>query len=218
MSDTLSGPSLPPASGGTAKSLVILLHGVGADGDDLIGLAPYFARVLPDAHFVAPNAPERCEFSPFGYQWFSIQTPEPARRLAGIRRAAALLDRFIDDELARAGLAEDRLALVGFSQGTMMSLFVAPRRAHGVAGVLGYSGRLDSPEVLASEVRSRPPVTLVHGTEDELLPVRLMTEAATGLRAVGLAVETHERPGLGHGIDPEGVAIGTAFLARVLGS
>ncbi|MBM3486088.1 MAG: phospholipase [Alphaproteobacteria bacterium] len=218
MPDTLSGPSLAPASGGAARSLVILLHGVGADGDDLIGLAPYFARALPDARFVAPNAPDRCEFSPSGYQWFSIQTPDPAARLAGARRAAALLDRFIDTELARAGLAEDRLALVGFSQGTMMSLFVAPRRARAVAGVLGYSGRLDSPDALAAEARSRPPVVLVHGTEDELLPVRLMAEAARGLEAAGLAVTTHARPGLGHGIDPEGVAIGTAFLAKVLGS
>lgn len=213
----LAGPRHGPAKGGDADALVILLHGVGADGADLIGLAPHFADVLPGAAFVAPNAPYRCDMAPMGYQWFSIQDLDPAARLAQIRHTAAVLDSFIDDELAKHGLADDRLALVGFSQGTMMSLFVGPRRATACAGIMGFSGRLESPEALKDEVRSRPPVTLVHGDRDELLPIALLEQAEAGLAAAGLSVETHLRPGLGHGIDEDGVRIGAAFLARVLG-
>jgi phospholipase/carboxylesterase len=212
----LDGPRVAPAAGGNATSLVILLHGVGADGNDLIGLAPTFARVLPHAAFVSPNAPYRFDMAPFGYQWFSIQVQDPTLRLAQTRQTAQVLNAFIDDELARHGLADDRLALVGFSQGTMMSLHVAPRRAKPCAGVMGYSGRLDSAELLAAETVSRPPIVLVHGAADELLPAGLLDQAAAGLKAAGFAVETHLRPGLGHGIDQIGLEIGAKFLARVL--
>jgi phospholipase/carboxylesterase len=212
----LNGPRVPPASGGKARQLVILLHGVGADGNDLIGLAPAFARILPEAAFVSPNAPYRFDMAPHGYQWFSIGVQDAALRLAQIRQTAQILNAFIDDELARWQLADDRLALVGFSQGTMMSLFVAPRRAKACAGIMGYSGRLEAPELLASEVVSRPPITLVHGAADELLPARLMDGAAEALRTAGFTVETHLRPGLGHGIDDIGLQIGMRFLSRVL--
>lgn len=214
----LSGPQFGPASGGAAKQLVILLHGVGADGNDLIGLAPHFAQALPEAAFVAPNAPYPCDMAPSGHQWFSIQADNPDDRLAQIRATAEIINGFIDGELAQRGLTDDRLALVGFSQGTMMSLFVAPRRATPCAGVMGYSGRLESPALLAGETVSRPPVVLVHGDSDALLPVRLMAEAAAALTANGFDVETHVRPGLGHGIDEPGVGIGMAFLQKVLGA
>ena len=124
----LSGPSRPPASGGKPKQLVILLHGLGADGSDLIGLAPYWAQLLPEAEFVSPNAPFPCDMGPFGHQWFSVQDRAPATVLAGVRAAAPILDAFIDDLLTERGLASGSLAIVGFSQGTMMSLFVALRR------------------------------------------------------------------------------------------
>ena len=212
----LSGPSLAPASGGPARSLVILLHGVGADGNDLIGLAPHFARALPEAAFVAPNAPYPCDMAPMGYQWFSIQTQDPALRLAAIRQTAEILNAFIDAQLAGHGLGDDRLALVGFSQGTMMSLFTAPRRARAYAGIMAYSGRLEGGAELSTEIRSRPPVMMVHGDQDELLPVASMTEAAERLRDNGIEVETHVRPGLGHGIDEAGVQIGVSFLAQAL--
>ncbi len=212
----LSGPSLAPASGGPARSLVILLHGVGADGNDLIGLAPHFARALPEAAFVAPNAPYPCDMAPRGYQWFSIQTQDPVLRLAAIRQTAEILNAFIDAQLAAHGLADDRLALVGFSQGTMMSLFTAPRRDRACAGIMAYSGRLEGGAELAAEIKSRPPVMMVHGDQDELLPVASMTDAAARLADVGIAVETHVRPGLGHGIDEVGVQIGMSFLAQAL--
>src|SRR5438552_6741618 len=160
----LSGPSRPPASGGKPRRLVILLHGLGADGNDLIGLAPYWATLLPTAEFLAPNAPFPCDMAPPGYQWYSWQQREPAAALAGVRAAAPILDAFIDEALAQRGLDESDLALVGFSQGTVMSLYVGFRRAKPIAGIVGFSGRLLAPELLESELRSRPPTLLVHGT------------------------------------------------------
>ena len=212
----LSGPSFGPASDAAARSLVIFLHGVGADGNDLIGLAPRFAGALPDAAFVAPDAPYPCDMAPMGRQWFSIQTQDAALRLAAVRETAAILNAFIDAQLAAHGLGDDRLALIGFSQGTMMSLFVAPRRDNPCAGIMAYSGRLEGGAELGAEIRSRPPVMMVHGDGDELLPVSSMTDAAARLRENGIEVETHVRPGLGHGIDEAGLKLGATMLKRSL--
>jgi phospholipase/carboxylesterase len=212
----LSGPSLEPASGGAAESLVILLHGVGADGNDLIGLAPHFARALPNTAFISPNAPYPCDMAPMGYQWFSIQTQDPAIRLPEIRKTSEILNAFIDAQLAARGLSDDRLALLGFSQGTMMSLFTAPRRPNPCAGIMAYSGRMEGGAELAAEIKSRPPVVMVHGDQDELLPVSSMTDAADRLRDNDIDVETHVHAGLGHGIDEAGVQMGMKFLHRVL--
>src|SRR5471032_3024039 len=159
----IDGPRVVPASGATARSLVILLHGYGSNGDDLISLAPHWRGVLPATVFVAPNAPEPCPGAPGGYQWWALTSPDRGGRAAGAARAAPVLDAFIDAELARHGLTEAQLALVGFSQGTMMALQVGPRRLRALAGIVGYSGMLADPEALASEVRTRPPVLLVHG-------------------------------------------------------
>jgi len=216
VANALSGPALPPASGGPAKSLVILLHGVGADGNDLIGLAPQWARALPDTAFLSPHAPYPYDMAPMGYQWFSLTDRTPGALLAGVQGAAALLAAFIDAELARRGLTDDRLALVGFSQGTMLALHIGLRRPRACAGVLGYSGALIGPETLAAEITSRPPVMLLHGDQDPVVPVRALAAAQQALRAQGVPVETHLRPGLGHGIDPQGLALGEGFLSRVL--
>ena len=216
MNLTLSGPSHPPHSGGKAKRLVILLHGLGADGNDLIGLAPYWAPVLPDAEFLSPNAPFPCDMAPYGYQWLSARDPSPEARLAGARAAATILDAFITDELAKRNLSESDLALVGFSQGTMMSLFVGPRRDKQIAGIVGFSGRLIAPELLGAEIRSRPPVLLVHGTDDPMVSYASMGEAEAALRAAGVAVETLTCPGIGHSIDGDGLQAGGRLLHRVL--
>ncbi|HET8728087.1 MAG TPA: alpha/beta fold hydrolase, partial [Alphaproteobacteria bacterium] len=154
--------SHPPASGGAPRRLVLLLHGLGADGRDLIGLAPHWAPYLPDAEFLAPDAPDPCDMAPFGYQWFSLQEHTPARLEAGVRAAAGPLDAFIDQALAERGLTDADLALVGFSQGTMMALHVALRRKQPCAAIVGYSGALVAPETLAAEIGARPPVLLVH--------------------------------------------------------
>jgi phospholipase/carboxylesterase len=216
MNLTLSGPSFPPQSGGKPNRLVILLHGLGADGNDLIGLAPYWAPLLPDTEFLSPNAPFPCDMAPMGYQWMSAQDPSPEARLAGARAAAAILDDFIDEALETRGLSESELALVGFSQGTMMSLFVGPRRARPVAGIVAYSGRLIAPELLTAELRSRPPVFLIHGTADPIVSYDSMAEAEAGLTAAGIAVETLTCPGVGHSIDAEGLQRAGQFLHRVL--
>jgi phospholipase/carboxylesterase len=216
MNITLSGPARPPASGGKPTRLVILLHGLGADGNDLIGLAPYWAPLLPDAEFLSPNAPFSCDMAPYGYQWLSARDPSRESRLAGARAAGAILDAFIDDELAKRGLTEAELALVGFSQGTMMSLFVGPRRERALAGIVGFSGRLIAPELIAGELRSRPPVLLVHGTDDPMVPFDSMAEAEAALTAAGVPVETLTCPGMGHSIDDDGLRRGGQFLHRVL--
>jgi phospholipase/carboxylesterase len=212
----LSGPSRPPASGGKPGRLVILLHGLGADGNDLIGLAPHWAPLLPEAEFLSPNAPFPCDMAPYGHQWYSAQDRSPAAQLAGVRAAAPILDAFIDDALAERGLNESALALVGFSQGSVMSLFVGPRRAKAVAGIVGYSGRLVAPELLPGELRSRPRILLAHGTEDPLVPYAALAEAEAGLKAAGVAVESMSCPGVGHSIDEEGLRRGGHFLRDVL--
>jgi phospholipase/carboxylesterase len=212
----LSGPSRPPVAGGKPRRLVILLHGLGADGNDLIGLQQYWGRLLPEAEFVSPNAPFPCDMAGYGYQWFSVQDRTPAAMLAGVRAAAPILDAYIDEELQKRGLTESDAALVGFSQGTMMSLYVGLRRERPLAGILGYSGRLIGPELLAGELRSRPPVLLVHGTEDPLVPFESMAAAETALNAAGVPVETLACPGIEHSIDPEGLQRGGLFLHQVL--
>ena len=214
----LSGPTRPPLAGGKPRRLVILLHGLGADGNDLIGLQQYWGRLLPDAEFVSPNAPFPCDMAPYGHQWFSVQDRTPAAMLAGVRAAAPILDAFIDDELQKRDFSESDAALVGFSQGPMMSLFVGLRRERPLAGILGYSGRLIGPELLAGELRSRPPVLLVHGTEDPLVPFESMAQAETALTAAGVPVETLACVGIEHSIDPEGLERGGRFLREVLGA
>jgi phospholipase/carboxylesterase len=208
----LNGPRLPAASG-KADRLVIFCHGYGADGNDLIGLGRHWQRQLPTTAFVSPNAPERCAGSPMGYQWFPITRLAPDEMLRGVERAAPILNAFIDAELARLGIDESRLALVGFSQGTMMSLQVGLRRAISPAGIVGFSGALPGPEKLPGEIVSRPPVLLVHGDADDMIPVQALHIAANGLGAAGVSVRWHVSRGVGHGIAPDGLELAGHFLA-----
>jgi len=212
----LNGPIVPPASGGAPRSMVILLHGYGSNGDDLIGLVPFWRDALPETVFVSPNAPQPCPGAPGGYQWWPLTSLTPDARAHGARAAAPVIDAFIDGELARYGLTEDRLALVGFSQGTMMALHVGPRRARPLAGIVGYSGMLADPGSPAAELRTRPPVLLVHGDADPMVPVTALTQAQAVLQPLGFDVATHVSPGLGHSIDEAGLRLGQQFLTRVL--
>ena len=213
----LDGPRHPPGAGAAPARIVLLLHGYGADGNDLIGLAPAWAPAMPDALFVSPHAPFPCEGAPFGRQWFGITGRDTEMRLAGLRAASAMVDAFIDDLLEETGLPPAALTLAGFSQGTMLALHTGPRRAKPLAGILGYSGRLLAPELLDAELLSRPPVALIHGEMDELVPFSSMAEAGAALERAGFAVETHGRPGLGHGIDPDGMRAGLQFMVRIAG-
>jgi phospholipase/carboxylesterase len=212
----LDGPRVPPARGGKPDALVILLHGYGSNGADLISLAPYWAEALPGAAFVAPNAIEPVPQAPGGYQWFPISQLDPQLMEQGARAAAQSVDRFIDRELERYGLAASRLALVGFSQGTMMALHVALRREQQIAGILGYSGVLVGARTLKDEMRSKPPVLLVHGDRDPNIPIPAMFDSAEALAANGHGAQWHVSYGVPHSIGPDGLELGGAFLSMYL--
>jgi phospholipase/carboxylesterase len=214
----LDGPRVPPASGKAPRQLVIFAHGYGSNGQDLIGLAPYFRQALPDAQFVSPNAPESVPGYMGGYQWWPLRTLSLEERAAGARKAGPVLDAFIDAELARYGLTEDRLALVGFSQGTMMSLHAGPRRERQIAGIVGFSGMLTDEKALEAELKTKPPVLLVHGDMDPVLPVQAFFHAKSVLERLGFDLTTHVSRGLGHSIDEAGMRLATDFLKRVLPS
>ncbi|HET9617402.1 MAG TPA: prolyl oligopeptidase family serine peptidase [Pseudolabrys sp.] len=214
----LDGPRLEPRSG-TPKQLVVFLHGYGADGNDLIDIGRAWQQLLPDAAFVSPHAPNPCGQAPMGREWFPLTMRDPNERWTGVNAAAPVLNAFIDAELKRRNLPDSALALVGFSQGTMMSLHVGLRRAAAPAAIVGYSGMLVVPEDIdpdqfAGEIRSRPPVLLVHGDQDQLIPVQALMHAAQGLAALEVPVEWHISPGVGHGIDQEGLRQGGEFLVR----
>ena len=218
MTAELDGPRIAARSG-TAKQLVVFIHGYGADGNDLIELGRVWQPALPDAAFVSPDAPEPCAEAPIGRQWFGLTRRDRNERWTGVQRAAPVLDRFIDAELARTGVAPSALALVGFSQGTMMALHVGLRRAVPPAAIVGYSGLLAAPNqtdvaAMTHEITSRPPVLLIHGDSDPLIPPQALPMSATALRALGLNVETHMSAGVGHGIGEDGLRLGVEFLAK----
>ncbi|MFN4057723.1 MAG: alpha/beta hydrolase [Roseinatronobacter sp.] len=206
---------------GQAKSIVVFLHGYGADGADLLGLSQPLAPHLPGTAFYAPNAPERCTGNPFGYQWFPIPwldgSSEEAAK-AGLDAASADLNAFLDQILADEGLGAEALALVGFSQGTMISLHVAPRRDMALAGIVGFSGRLLQPERLEADAVSRPPVLLVHGDADEVVPIQSLGEAADALVQAGFEVYAHVSKGTAHGIAHDGLSLALSFLRDKLPS
>jgi len=221
MAAVLDGPRLSPRSG-AARQLVVFLHGYGADGNDLIEIGRAWQPYLPDAAFVSPHAPEPCGQAPVGRQWFALTFRDPNERWRGVNQAAPVLERFVDAELARHGLPASALAFVGFSQGTMMALHVGLRRAVSPAAIVGYSGLLVLPpdgqlETVTAEIKSRPPVLLVHGDRDDLIPPQALFAATQGLAALGVPVQWHLSAGVGHGIDPEGLRHGGEFLARCLG-
>ncbi len=196
--------------------MVIFLHGYGSNGADLIGLVPFWRDALPHTVFLSPNAPQICPGAPGGFQWWDLADLSRAGRAAGVRQPAPQLNAYIDAQLDKYGLSEDRLALVGFSQGSMMALHVGPRRA-ALAGIIAYSGVLADPDALAVEGRTKPPVLLVHGDADPMVPVAALSQAETVLTNLGFETSAHVCPGLGHGIDDAGLRLGGAFLAKVLG-
>jgi phospholipase/carboxylesterase len=217
MQDIGDGPSYGPAAGGAPQQIVVLLHGYGADGNDLIALAPGWARALPNALFLSPHAPQPLEAGPWGRQWFSLREMTPAALAEGAKSAAPTLDRFLDRILKQHGLDDSKLALGGFSQGCMMALYVGLRRKRAPAAILGYSGALVGSPASLAEIAARPPVMLVHGTADSVVPFAALGMAKAALEMAKVPVEAVARPGLAHGIDEEGLSRGLAFLQRHLG-
>lgn len=212
MSKIVNGSSLQPLSGGPPKQIVLLLHGYGSNGADLISLAPHWQRALPEALFLAPNAPQRMNS---GYQWWPLSTFTPQALASGADAAAPAINAFIDRKLDQYDLGDADLAVVGFSQGTMMALHVGMRRATKVAGILGYSGALTGVADLAKQITTKPPVLLVHGSADPVVPVSALHAAEHALRRLGVDVATHVSPGLGHSVDPVGLRLGAEFIERV---
>ncbi len=228
-SSGLDGPSVAPASGNPAKHAVVFLHGYGADGNDLIGLSPFFAEALPDAAFFSPNAPLPGEMG-FGRQWLSLHGYDPnmlrrdPNRLAGVFEqmyqgavdAAEPLNAYLDNILSELNLPADALALVGFSQGTMMAMHVSLRRTPEIGAVVGYSGALLGQDRLAAERQSSPPILLVHGAADEVVPVMALSVMQRALDAENVSYSAHVVPGHGHGIEQTGATLGRDFLKQHL--
>lgn len=215
MTRVLNAGRRAPVSGDT-RSVVVFLHGYGANGADLLGLADPLGEHLPHTLFVAPDAPEACLGAPFGFQWFPIPWIDGSSEeesMRGMMQAADDLNAFLDALMVDEDVLPEQVVLFGFSQGTMMSLHVAPRRENPIAGIVAFSGRLISPEILADEVVSRPPVLLVHGDQDDVVPPQSLPEAAEALHAAGWQdVYAHIMKGTGHGIAPDGLSVALAFM------
>jgi len=220
MTRGLQSDRVAPQSG-EVRSVVVFLHGYGANGADLLSLAGPLGPHMPDTMFIAPDAPEACAGAPMGYQWFPIpwidgSSEEEAS--AGLRRAADDLNAFLDGLIVDEDLEPDRMVLFGFSQGTMMSLHVAPRREDPVAGIAAFSGRLLEPELLVDEAQCRPPVLLLHGDQDDVVPPQSLPAAAEGLQKAGFKdVYAHVMKGTAHGIAPDGLEVAAAFMMDRLG-
>ena len=204
-----------PVGGGLAKQLVVLLHGYGSDGEDLIQLAPYLGQAMPDAAFVAPNAPFPCATAIYGFQWFDVWDADGERRLEGARLANKILQPFYDVQLEAHEVAPEELYIIGFSQGTMMALHSGLRREIAPRAVVGFAGRLMAAHLLADEMTCKPPVMLAHGADDDVVPVESLEKANEALRAAGVSVESHVIQGLGHGIDETGILQAAQFLRRI---
>lgn len=222
MTTPIDGPRRAPVNG-RASALVVLVHGYGANGEDLIGLADAWRGLLPSVAFAAPNAPQMLPYEAVGgFQWFDLTFRDAGELWRGVRQSGPALDRFIDAELARYRLDGSRLALVGFSQGTMLALHIGLRRRPAPAAILGYSGIIAGPEHLAADragwgAGEQPQILLVHGENDEVIPASALEVTVQSLAAAGVAASWHLSPGLGHGIDGNGLEIGGRFLSQVFG-
>jgi phospholipase/carboxylesterase len=206
----LSGPMLPPKSGGATKQIVVLLHGYGADGSDLIGLGHYWADILPDALFVSPNAPTPCAGNPFGFEWFPLQVDRIAGRIEGAKNAAPVIVEFLEDLWRQTGLTAADTCLVGFSQGAMMALHVGTALSRPLRGIVAFSGAFVAADGFPAA--DKPPVALIHGDLDQVVDPDLSRQAADALAAANYDVTLHVSKGTAHGIAPDGLDFATSFL------
>ena len=208
------------AGSGKATSMVVFLHGYGADGDDLMGLANAMAPYFPDTVFIAPDAPEKCAGNATGFQWFSVPQVDGASEedaVSGMMKSATDLDAYLDQVMKDEGVAPDKTVLFGFSQGTMMALQVAPRRETSLAAVVGFSGSLMLPDALRNEVVTKPPVMLLHGDKDEVVPPEALNKAEFALDTLGFEVYAFVMENAAHGIASDGLSVATGFMREKLG-
>ncbi len=218
MSDNLpilSGPFDKP-SAGKANKLVIFLHGLGANGDDLFSLVPYFKTLLPQAYFISPDAPFPCDMSPFGKQWFSLQMRDENNILAGVNKVSPIINKFIDDKLSELSLSDKDLILIGFSQGAMLSMHVGLRRKNQIGAIIAYSGALIAPRLLDKQILSKPPICLIHGEADMVVPFVAFNDALNALKRNNVSVQGYSSKNLGHGIDPYGIKIALNFIKETM--
>lgn len=217
----LTGPEKAPANGGTPDRLIVFLHGLGADGNDLIGLGAILSQVFPQAHFAAPDGPFACDMAPpgmdAGRQWFSMRELDRQKLEDGAEAVTASINAYIDALQLTHGLSSDRVAVIGFSQGTMLALHALPRRTEALAGLVGFSGMLLSPEALADKAVSKTPCLLLHGSDDEVVPPEMTEYAGQALQLAGFDVQAATLGGLGHSIDERGLQLAVEFLARAFG-
>lgn len=211
---TLDGPRLEPKD--KIIKLVIFLHGYGSNGNDLISLTEGLYKSLPNTAFLSPNAPFPCAGSPSGYEWFPLRTLSYEEKFSGTQLAAKHLNAFIDTQKTQYGIEDKDIALIGFSQGTMMALYVAPRRANALGAVIGFSGALTGINELATETISKPPFLLIHGDQDDVVPYTSLAEAEQNLTKNGFNVSTHTSQGVAHGIAPDGIDLAREFLVKHL--
>ncbi len=211
MSEGLSGPMVGPIEG-EAKRVVVLLHGYGSDGNDLIGLARVWQPVMPDALFVAPNGPSACDLNPAGYQWFPLDLNRDISRLTGSETARPIIKGFLDDVWRQTGFGPGETILGGFSQGAMMALDVGLRLEGPLAGIVAFSGGVMTPDNVDQIIKSKPPGCLIHGAEDDVVPVSMSVIGGEALRKQGLDVQVHISPGAGHTIAQDGLEVASAFL------
>lgn len=211
----LSGPVKLPNSNVKPNNLIIFLHGVGADGNDLIGLAPEFAEIFPNSVFLSPNAPFEYDMYPAGYQWFSLQDRNENSMFEGIKNAIPILKEYIDENLTKYDLKYKDLILIGFSQGTMMALQLAPRLESSCHSVIGFSGAFLKSEILKEEIKSKPPILLIHGDIDQVIPVASHTIAVTSLKNIGLSVESHVLYNLAHSINMKAIDLAKNFIKNI---
>lgn len=212
----LSGPMLAPASGGVPKSIIVLLHGYGADGRDLIDLGRHWGATFPDALFVAPNAPRPCGQNPYGFEWFPLSVDRIAGRIEGARTAAPVIKDFLADLWAQTGLSAADTFLVGFSQGAMMALHVGTSMDKALAGIVSFSGAFVPADGFDTADFARPPVAIIHGDLDQVVDPQLSRDAAEVLAAKGFDVGLHISSGMAHGIAPDGLDFATSFMLAQL--
>lgn len=215
MTVPLSGPALPPANGQPPQRVVVLLHGYGADGGDLIALGRHWAAEMPDTLFVAPNAPTPCALNPAGYEWFPLSGDQIASRIEGTEIAAPVIRQFLEDLWAQTGLGPEQTVLIGFSQGAMMALNIGTVLPRPLAAIVAFSGAFIAAPEFAGGAFAKPPVALIHGDRDEVVDPELSRQAADELAAAGFSVQLHISPGIGHGIAEDGLAFATQFLRAI---